>query len=156
VPGAFTTKITHVQFTLSPFTSEQMAQIGSIMVDTITDRIRRAYTVEDQPAKPIVDRYAKRKIRYGRNPIRDWSWSGQTLGSFKVKRASENQVTIGFVNPTADLKAHVNNLREKQFGVSPKDEEALHAAVGASLRTQRIVLVEHESWPKPESFQSVA
>ena len=42
---------------------------------------------------------------------------------------------------TADAVAHVNNLREKAFGVSPKDREALNAVVRAVLRTARVISV---------------
>jgi len=44
-------------------------------------------------------------------------------------------------DPNADRVAHVNNLREKQFGVSPKDRQALNAAVLAVLRKTRMVRV---------------
>jgi hypothetical protein len=51
------------------------------------------------------------------------------MRSLKVKSASENRVVIGFVDPYADRVGHVNNLRERQFGVSRKDRLALNAIV---------------------------
>ncbi len=74
-------------------------------------------------------------------PIRDWVWTGRTMRSLKVKSANENQAVVGFVDPTADRVAHVNNLREKQFGVSPKDRQMLNAAVLAVLRQARAIRV---------------
>jgi hypothetical protein len=59
----------------------------------------------------------------------------------KVKSANENRVVIGFVDPNADRFAHVNNLRERQFGVSPKDRLALNANVLAVLKRARVVRV---------------
>ena len=43
---------------------------------------------------------------------------------------------IGFLDPNAHRIAHVNNLREKQFGVSPKDRSALDTAVLGRVTVQ--------------------
>jgi len=83
--------------------------------------------------------YEKQKTRRGLNPIRDWTWRGRTLRSLSVKSANENRVVIGFSDPETDGIAHVNNLRERAFGVSPEDLKALTEIVLATLRTQRIV-----------------
>jgi poly-gamma-glutamate capsule biosynthesis protein CapA/YwtB (metallophosphatase superfamily) len=56
-----------------------------------------------------------------------------------VKSANENRVVIGFSDPETDGIAHVNNLRERAFGVSPEDRKALTEIVLATLRTKRIV-----------------
>jgi hypothetical protein len=48
-------------------------------------------------------------------------------------------VVIGFSDPETDGIAHVNNLRERAFGVSPEDRKALTEIVLATLRTKRIV-----------------
>ena len=74
-------------------------------------------------------------------PIRDWVWTGRTMRSLKVKSANENTATVGFVDPNADRIAHVNNLRERQFGISPKDRSALNAAVLAVLRQARVIRI---------------
>jgi len=42
------------------------------------------------------------------------------MWSLKVKSASENAATIGFVDPNADRIAHVNNLRERQLVCRPR------------------------------------
>lgn len=141
------TRITKCRFTLSPFTSEQMAKIGSIMCDTIRTRIQSSTNAEDQPAKPLVPGrgrnqgrgYPERKSAKGRNPTRDWTWTGITLKSLGVKSANENIVTIGFNNDRSDFIAHANNLKERAFGTSPNDHKALVAAVRATLRQERVV-----------------
>jgi DUF1365 family protein len=48
---------------------------------------------------------------------------------------------IGFINPNADAIAHVNNIREKAFGISPRDRLALNATLRAVLRSARLVRV---------------
>jgi hypothetical protein len=140
MPAIFTTKIVHRQITLSPFSAQQMSDIGSVVLNSsIIPRIRRAETVADAPAPPLVARYAKRKIARGRAPIRDWYWRGLTLGSLKVKSASEDRVTIGPVNGQAQTILAAQNRRARQWGVSPKDYEALNAAVRATLSQHKFV-----------------
>jgi hypothetical protein len=51
------------------------------------------------------------------------------------------EIVIGFVDPNADRIAHVNNLRERQFGVSPRDRLTLNAIVLAVLKQARVVRV---------------
>jgi len=79
-------------------------------------------------------------------PIRDWVWTRQTMRSLKVKSANENAATIGFVDTNGDRIAHVNNLWEKQFGISPKDRQALNAAVLAVLKRVRLVQLIRAAW----------
>ncbi len=132
---------------LGPFTAEDMLAIGNVVRDSIAARIGKGLNAEDAPAKPLKPgRNGKRgypdyKVARGLQPFRDWFWTGRTMRSLKAKAASENRVTIGFVDSNADRIAHVNNLREKQFGVSPKDRLALRAIVLAILRRARVVRV---------------
>jgi hypothetical protein len=137
MPQIFQARIRHVRLTFSPFSSEQFHQIGSVMLDTITSRIRSGVNAQDSPAKPLNPAYAKRKLRRNRSPIRDWSWRGFTLGSAKVKVASEDSVTIGFINAQANLIATVNNRIEKAWGESPRDREIRIAVIRAAL-TQNV------------------
>jgi hypothetical protein len=85
--------------------------------------------------------YPDYKAARGLQPFRDWFWTGRTMRSLKVKSASENRAVIGFVDPNADRIAHVNNIRQKQFGVSPEDRGALKAIVLATLKRARIIRV---------------
>lgn len=134
----FQTKLTHARLTLSPFSSEEMAQLGQFMIDTKTARIRRAVDSTDAPAKELAPSYASRKQRYNRAPIRDWTWSGQMLGSWKVKRADENRVTIGFANERADQKATIQRRKCEMLVDSPSDSIARYEYVRAMLRRIRV------------------
>lgn len=124
-----------------------MLAIGTVVRDSIATRIGQGQNVEDAPAKALKpgsngDRgYPDYKTARGLQPFRDWFWTGRTMRSLKVKSASENLAVIGFVDPKADRIAHLNNLRERQFGVSPKDRRALKAAVLAGLRKARVLCV---------------
>jgi hypothetical protein len=137
----FTTKITRSTFTLSPFTSEQMAEIGTVMLDTKKERISRGIGSNDQPAKPLVERYARRKIQRGRAPIRDWFWRGLTMGSLKVKQASENRVTIGPVNTQADQIMTAQRRMSEMWSDSDKDREALGAIVRYQLQHSSVSVI---------------
>jgi hypothetical protein len=143
----FQTRISRARFVLGPFTAEDMQTLGGVLLDSISTRIRKALNVNDAPAKALKPGrngrrgYPDYKAAHGRMPVRDWVWTGRTLRSLKVKSVNENRAVIGFVNPNADRIAHANNLRETQFGVSPKDRAALNAAVRAVLRQARVVRV---------------
>jgi len=143
----FQTKITRARFVLGPFTAEDMETIGGVLVDSISTRIRKSINVNDTPAKALKPGrngrrgYPDYKVARGLMPVRDWVWTGRTMRSLKVKSANENAATIGFLDPKADRIAHVNNLRERLFGISSKDRSALDAGVLAVLRSARIVRV---------------
>ena len=143
----FQAKITRARWVLGPFTSEDMETIGGVLADSIGKRIAAGLNANDDPAKPLKPGrngrrgYPDYKAARGLQPFRDWFWTGRTMRSLKVKSASENRVVIGFVDPNADRIAHVNNLREKAFGVSPKDRLALRAIVLSVLRRSRVISV---------------
>ncbi len=143
----FRAKISRARFVLGPFSSEDMLSIANTLRDSIAARIKKGLNVNDAPAKALKPGrngrrgYPDYKKARGLQPIRDWFWTGRTMRSLKVKSASENRAVIGFVDPNADRVAHVNNLREKQFGVSPTDRQALNAAVLAVLGQARPVRV---------------
>jgi hypothetical protein len=143
----FQAKITRARFVLGPFTSEDMETIGGVLLESISTRIRKALNVNDTPAKALKPGrngrrgYPDYKAARGLMPVRDWVWTGRTLRSLKVKSVSENKAIIGFIDPNADRIAHVNNLRERQFGISPKDRSALSAAVRAVLRQARVIRI---------------
>lgn len=144
---AFQAKITRARFVLGPFTAEDMLAIGNVLRDSIAGRIGMGLNVNDAQAKALKPGrsghrgYPDYKAARGLLPFRDWLWTGRTMRSLKVKGASENRALIGFVDPNADRIAHVNNLREKAFGISSKDRQALTAAVRARLQQARVVRV---------------
>ena len=141
----FQTKITRARFVVGPFSSEQMQTIAQVTLDSVAARIHRGETVEDTPAKPLKPgRNGKRgypdyKLARGLQAIRDWTWRGLTMRSLKVKAANENRAIIGFIDPQADRIAHINNLRERQFGLSPRDREVLQRVVRATAKQARVV-----------------
>src|SRR5690349_3850408 len=132
----FQTKIRHVQLTWSPFSSEQMAQIGSVWLEGTLSRVRRAVDATDAPAKPLKERYARMKLRRGRAPVRDWQYrtaTGVTLSAAKVKVASENQVSIGFITAQANMIVAIQNRQCKMWGVSPTDQQTVETAIRSML-----------------------
>ena len=137
---AYVPKITRARFVLGPFSAEDMTVIGTLMCDRIRRRIQAGVNVNDNPSKALKPGYEKAKTRRGLNPIRDWTWRGRTLRSLSVKSANENRVTIGFSDPQTDMIAHVNNLRERAFGVSQADRKSLREIVLATLRRARVVV----------------
>jgi hypothetical protein len=124
-----------------------MLSIGNVVLDSIATRIHRGLTVDDVPAKELKPGrnghrgYPDYKSARGLQPFRDWFWTGRTMRSLKVKQVSENRCVIGFIDPNADTIAHMNNRRQKQFGVSPRDREALTAVVRAVLKQSRVIQV---------------
>ena len=143
----FQAKITRARWVLGPFTSEDMLTIGNVVVDSIKGRLHKGLNINDQRAKALKPgRNGKRgypdyKAARGLQSFRDWFWTGRTLRSLKVKQASENRCVIGFIDPNSDLIAHVNNLRERAFGISPRDRLALNGIVREVLKTARVVRV---------------
>jgi len=144
---AFQAKIIRARWVLGPFTSEDMETIGNVLLDSISRRIRNGFNASDAPSKALKPGrngkrgYPEYKAAHGLQPIRDWFLTGRTMRSLKVKSASENRVVIGFINARADRVAHINNMRGRAFGVSPKDREALNAVVRAVMKTARVVRV---------------
>jgi phage gpG-like protein len=137
----FQTKITHARFVFSPFRADEMATIGGILMRSVRDRIQAGVNVNDSPSKPLTAAYAKTKGSRTGSTLRDWTNSGNTMRSLAVLSANENRAVIGFNNPIAGRIAHWNNLRERAFGVSPRDREALIAAVRATMRQSRVISV---------------
>ena len=115
--------------------------------DSISARIRKALNVNDAPAKAL------KPGRNGRRGYPDYKAArglnadprlGVDRADHAVAQGQERQRepgVIGFIDPNADRIAHVNNLRERQFGVSPKDRSALSAAVRAVLRQARVIRI---------------
>lgn len=134
-----------------------MSNIGSTALDSIIDRIRNGLDTSDGPAPPLSANYAKRKIGRNRSPIRDWNWRGATLRSAKVKVASEDSVTLGFTTAESNMIATINNRRAKQWGVSPRDQEAIFASVRAQLTQRRSIIVKTgDYYGAPGSFSGLS
>jgi hypothetical protein len=139
-PRIFTAKITHSRLTWSPFSSESMLKIGEVTLDSILDRLFHAVNAHDAPAKPLTDRYVKRKMLKNRAPVRDWEFRGATKRSLKVKSANEDHATLGPVTREADLILSARR-KDDMWGISPRDEQALRAVIRETLRTTKVVRV---------------
>lgn len=145
--------IRHARFVFSPFTSEQMSGIAEFVMSAVKVRTIAGRNCEDNNSKALKPGhnghpgYPERKRKAGLAPIRNWvsplrypRTRIKTLRAMKVVFANENRAIIGFVDPAADRIAHLNNWRDKQFGLSPNDRsEALVPAVNQALATAVVV-----------------
>ena len=104
--AGFETRVTYSKLSFSPIATEDMAAIGSIVLDQIKARIQAAVDWDDNPARPLKEIYAREKVKGRRvaltggqlfrgKPIRDWTLRGRTMQSLKVKSVSQDRVTIG-------------------------------------------------------------
>lgn len=147
----FQTVIRRARFVYSPYTAVEMQGFAQVLADAIRTRIQSGQNIYDQPAAPLKPGkpgrrgYPDYKSARGLQPIRDWTWSGHTLRCLKVLTANENRAVIGFLDEalpgrreTASQIAFYNNLRERQWGVSPRDRAAVIAAI---LSGRRVVAV---------------
>ena len=144
---AYQTKITRARFVYSPFSSEQMHEIGTEMLDTMWTRIGKGLNCDDAPAKELKPGrngkrgYPDRKGGHGLQTIRDLFFTGRTKRSTAVISASEHRAVIGPVDSRTDLVLSVNNRREKQWGISPKDHGVLTKLVLSVLQSARLISV---------------
>jgi hypothetical protein len=143
----FQTVIHRARFVYSPYSAEEMQGFAQVLADAIRTRIQSGQNIYDHPAAPLNPGkpgrrgYPDYKSARGLQPIRDWTWSGHTLRCLKVLTANENRAVIGFLDEalpgrrqTASQIAFYNNLRERQWGVSPRDRAAVIAAILAGRR----------------------
>jgi hypothetical protein len=143
----FQTVIRRARFVYSPYTSQEMLGFAQVLADSIRTRIQAGQNIYDQPAAPLKPGrqgrrgYPDYKAARGLKPIRDWIWSGHTLRCLKVLTVNENRAVIGFLDEarpgrrqTASQIAFYNNQRERQWGVSPRDRQAVIAAMLAGRR----------------------
>lgn len=144
-------KITKARFTLSPFSAEQMLEIGNALAKSIRTRIASGLNANDQPAKAlrpgkqkrgkptIFDNYPDYKSQHGIAPIRNWTLSGRTLRALQVLSVNQNKGTIGFTDAKAARNAYYNNKIEKTFAISDRDRLALSQAVRDVFTKHKIV-----------------
>ena len=134
----FETVIRKARFVYSPYTGQEMQGFAQVLADSIRKRIQSGQNIYDQAAAPLKPGrnghrgYPDYKTARGLQPVRDWTWSGHTLRCLKVLTANENRAAIGFLderlpgrNMTASQIAFYNNLRERQWGVSDRDRQAV-------------------------------
>jgi len=134
----FQTVLKSARFVYSPYSPTEMQGFAQVLADSIRARIQSGQNIYDQAAAPLKPGlpgrrgYPDYKTARGLQPIRDWTWSGHTLRCLKVLTANENRAAIGFLDEaapwrrmTASQIAFFNNRRERQWGVSPRDREAV-------------------------------
>jgi hypothetical protein len=121
------------RFAVSKFGEKAMLNIGTALRDSIRSRISSGLTVADVPASALSRGYMRVKLRAGKAPIRDWRFSGITLGAMTVMDVSSDRAVIWFNNPVAIQRAAVQNARQLQFGISPRDSAALDVAVAVEV-----------------------
>jgi hypothetical protein len=118
-----------------------MQGFAQVLADSIRARIQSAQNIYDQAAAPLKPGlpgrrgYPDYKSARDLKPIRDWTWSGHTLRCLKVLTANENRAAIGSLDEALPVRrqtdsqiASFNNRREVQWGVSPRDRQAVLAA----------------------------
>lgn len=79
------------------FSEPQMRQIGDYADDLMDRRLDAAVPVNifGQPRPPLSKRYAARKTRMGRRPVRDVQMTGATLAAKNVLGTFENETEVG-------------------------------------------------------------
>jgi hypothetical protein len=135
----FKAKLTYRKYVYTGFTPEQVAGGAQVGLDSVKARIQNGMNVYDLPARPLKPGrngrggYPEMKLRHGNRAIRDWTYTGHTLRCLKVTQANQIRAVIEFLNEslpkrkqTAAQIAYYNNQRERQFGVSPRDNQAVN------------------------------
>lgn len=141
------TKIIKQRFTLSPFTSEQMKELGDTVLASVKARIHKGLTVNETPAKALkptvhIDKngqlaslipYPVQKSRKGLQPIRDLYFTGALTNSLQVISASENRAVIASNNVVKDMILRKNQKRSVEFGMSEGDKRVMQTKVREML-----------------------
>ncbi len=122
-------KIEKARWQVANFTPQRMGEVGQAVTRSVISRIYAGQDVADAPAKPLSKRYARQKQIKGRRPIRDMTYTGQTLGSLHVLTATNNRCVIGASTPNEARKLALAHWRGNQFGMSPKNMDEFVKAV---------------------------
>lgn len=130
-------KITRARFVVSPFSSQQMVDLGGVFLGSMFARWDRAENVYDLPAKPLGKGYAIQKSKLRRGNRRNLKSTGEMRAGIGVLEANENRVVIGAFDPVIDQRIAFNNARDRQFGASPRDM----TAVADEVRDMKAVTV---------------
>jgi hypothetical protein len=120
------------------FSAEQMRQIGEHAIQVMKNRLHAGVDVLDQPARPLGEKYAKRKARLGKQPIRDILLTGNTLGSVQVTESGEGHVKVSIKGATPFRKAIFNQNQDPWFGLSDTDDERLLGETIAPIFAQNV------------------
>lgn len=149
----FQTVRRRARFVVHGFSQDAMLRIAEPTRESIRARIQdRGETVYDAPARPLKAKYAKMKNNYTRKygspkakQIRNWTLTGHTMDCMRVIWVAVNRASISFLAAVNSLRpaklklpasviAHIQNMRERQFGLSPRDKQVLAGAVHKEAR----------------------
>jgi hypothetical protein len=142
------TKIIKQRFTLSPFSSEQMKELGDTVLLSVKARMHKGLTVENTPATPLkptvhVDKsgkladlipYPEQKRRKGLQPIRDLFFTGGLTASIQTISANENRAILASNNMVKDMILRKNQKRSVEFGMATTDTEVMQQKVAELLK----------------------
>lgn len=103
------------------FSAGQMREIGQYAIEVMKERDARGVNIFDQPMKPLGAKYADRKRREGKNPIRNVRFSGNLLGSIDVIEANDSSVKVSVKGATPYRKGIFNQNIDPWFGLSEHD-----------------------------------
>ena len=120
---------------------DALAEIGHAFVASQDARLSRGLNVHDQPARPLVSRYAERKRRKGLQAVRDWFYRGRTRRSIKVLSVSPGRIVIGPTDAQAATVLRIRNADERQYGVSLNDKTVIARAVRLLRTVGRVIKV---------------
>ncbi len=134
---AFQPKTTRARFNESGLTTDAMIGIGESFIDSMFARWDRAENVYDVPAKPLKKGYAIQKSKLRRGNRRNLKLTGDMRAHVKVLSANQNRVVIGPTDSAMAERIRFNNMKDRQYGVSPKDKEAIVKAVLAARTVGR-------------------
>lgn len=120
-----------------------------VLNESIFPRLDRAQDIYDQSAPPLKPGYQKWKMkRYG-SGIRDLKASGRTRRGTRVVEAGQrggqnpySYVTLGFSDPVALDRIRINQLRARQWGLSPKDKEFIVGLVATKVKASYVTVIE--------------
>lgn len=106
------------------FSTDQMQEIGQYAVDVMKERVAQGVDVLGEPAKPLQPKYAERKRKAGKQPIRDIRLTGNTLGSMQVDPGvTASHVNVKIRGATPYRKAIFNQNIDPWFGLSDTDDD---------------------------------
>ncbi len=105
--------------------AESMQELGDAAELSVRRRISFAVDLGDGPAKPLDEKYKRRKTRAGRKPIRDWRFDGGMMKSVDKIQAAEEFYEFG---PSGFEQIKMFRFREPGdhlWGLSGRDRDAI-------------------------------
>jgi hypothetical protein len=148
MPRRFEIQVKRARVTISQMSTADMWEIGNAFTEQMKRRILNAKTIEDIDAKPLTDKYKKRKVKKTPFLVRNLRYSGDMLQHMRVVRVDQNTAHI-FFSPGGGKFDPVrrmifNQRRSMQWGVSPSDAEYLRQYVDKKVKF--LINPSRENW----------